>query len=235
MVAGHFNLRKWTTNGQQVAKIFDERIESAEHKVLWIIWNKTFDSVSIDIANNLSYLQGLKVTKRNVLKAMAKIYDPMGFLGLFTIRVKLLLQTIWEKYYEWDELLAGDVANSFQKWQTELETLREFDFPRCLSPSNEATNELHIFADASPKAFGVVAYVRVIIKSNEITTNFICSKNRISPIKQESKEITLPKLELTAALVAAPLKEFLLTALDFTVHSTTLWTDSSIRLSWING
>ncbi|XP_075150735.1 uncharacterized protein LOC142224836 [Haematobia irritans] len=54
-------------------------------------------------------------------------------------------------------------------------------------------------------------------------------------MKKTGKEITLPKLELTAALIAARLQHFLHDALKFTIHSITLWTDSSITLNWING
>ena len=54
--------------------------------------------------------------------------------------------------------------------------------------------QLHVFTDASIKAYGVVAYLQV----NEQMA-FVIAKTRVAPVK----ELTLPKLELMAALIAA--------------------------------
>lgn len=81
--------------------------------------------------------------------------------------------------------------------------------------------EIHIFADASNLAFGAVAYSRQTAGNGEFCTNFICSKNRVRPINEtrNSVELSLSKLELTTALMAARLKEFLRCSLNFELRA----------------
>jgi len=80
---------------------------------------------------------------------------------------------------------------------------------------------LHVFTDASLKAYGVVAYIQQ-------DKGLPLSKSRTAPLKQ----FTLPRLELKAAVLAAKLSSFVKTSLnlDCTVQ---LWSDSQIILHWI--
>ena len=47
----------------------------------------------------------LVLTKRNVLKKTASIYDLFGFLTPFVVRVKMLMQEVWMEAIGWDEEL----------------------------------------------------------------------------------------------------------------------------------
>ena len=57
------------------------------------------------------------------------------------------------------------------------------------------------------------------------------AKTRLVPLKQ----LTLPKLELMAALTAAKLSSFITDALKSNSCSINPWTDSQIVLHWIKG
>lgn len=118
-----------------------------------------------------------RATKRNVLQTMARIYDPLGMLGPFTVRIKILLQRIWKERINWDLSLSGYLLSEFQMWHEELSILKEYSMQRCLS-ANAGSVEIHIFADASPLAYGAVAYSRQTTGNGECFTNFICSKKR---------------------------------------------------------
>ena len=87
-----------------------------------------------------------------------------------------------------------------------------------------STAQLHVFADASIKAYGTVAYFQV----NKHTA-FVMTKTRAAPVK----ELTLPKLELMAALITARVSNFITTSLSLQGISTHLWADSQIVLYWI--
>ena len=83
--------------------------------------------------------------------------------------------------------------------------------------------KLHAFADACTKAYGAV----VFLCCSDHTT-FVVAKGHVAPLKQ----ITLPKLELMAAVVAAILTRFMIDSLrlDVVPH---LWTDNQIELFWL--
>ena len=89
-----------------------------------------------------------------------------------------------------------------------------------LSPATQ----LHVFADASTKDYGAVAYLQV---NNH--TAFVMAKTRVAPVK----ELALPKLELMAALIAARVSDFIITSLCLQGISTHFWADSQIVLYWI--
>ena len=74
-------------------------------------------------------------------------------------------------------------------------------------------------------------YSRCLNKSSNITTNFVASKSRVTPIKPT----TIPRLELLSNLLLARLMENVKRAfrnLGYTVK-TCFWTDSKVTLSWI--
>lgn len=78
--------------------------------------------------------------------------------------------------------------------------------------------------------------MRTTDNEGNITTRFLCAKNRVAPIKNNDRdELTVPKLELTAALVAARLLGYLRANLQIKFDEEFLWTDSRIALIWILG
>jgi ribonuclease HI len=81
-----------------------------------------------------------------------------------------------------------------------------------------------VFVDASPKAYGAVAYL-----TNGNQSSPIMAKSRVAPLK----ELTLPQLELMAAVVGTRLANFLFCTL-FPNLRVKLWSDSEIVLHWIN-
>jgi len=45
------------------------------------------------------------VTKQEVLKESSKTFDPLRLLLPVPIKAKIFMQTLWQHYVEWDELL----------------------------------------------------------------------------------------------------------------------------------
>lgn len=66
--------------------------------------------------------------------------------------------------------------------------------------------ETQVFGDASPLAYGAVVY---IVTNHPRQGHFLISKSRVAPIKK----VTLPRLELLAALVGARLLTYVAEAL----------------------
>ena len=94
--------------------------------------------------------------------------------------------------------------------------------------------ELHMFGDSSQEVFSAVGFLRaqVTCTSGEFITErgLVLGKARVAPMKV----MTVPKLKLQAAFLAAGLKREICRALTVTVDKVFKWTDSIIVLQWIN-
>ena len=74
----------------------------------------------------------MKYTKRNFLKKIATLFDPIGVLVPFTIRAKMLLQQMWMAVLDWNEELTESLTNT-AAWFSELPELTQLQIPRFLS------------------------------------------------------------------------------------------------------
>ena len=88
--------------------------------------------------------------------------------------------------------------------------------------------ELHIFADASEKAYGTLVYIKTI-NYGSISCNFVLTKSRLTPINKPS--LTIPRLELEASLIAARLFKTIVQEIKIPVSKISLWSDSTTVVS----
>ena len=88
--------------------------------------------------------------------------------------------------------------------------------------------QLHVFCDASIKAMCAVAYWRWRI-NNKVYVAFIAGKCRVAPVKV----LTVPRLELQAALLAARLADTIMKEHRLTAARRCFWSDSTTVLHWI--
>ncbi|XP_044316717.1 uncharacterized protein LOC123037926 [Drosophila rhopaloa] len=87
--------------------------------------------------------------------------------------------------------------------------------------------QLHGFCDASIAAYGACLYLRSEA-NGEAKVHLLCAKSRVSPLKA----LTIPRLELSAALLLAELIVSVKETIDFECDFY-CWSDSSIVLAWI--
>ena len=90
--------------------------------------------------------------------------------------------------------------------------------------------DLHIFADSSLKAYGCAAYFRVV-ENNNTKVSFVIGKSRLAPLKE--KRLSIPKLELQAAVTATRIKTKLLVEANFNVERIHFWSDSKTVLKYV--
>ena len=228
MSSARFNLRAWVSNSQELStttqqhKIADSSIPA---NVLGIHWNTTTDKLSL-IPKEMASMMTL-TTKREVLQGSSKIFDPMGLTSPVTIRSKLLMQKLWQRHTEWDEPLDNELHREWQTIVEDIKQLPHFTINRSYFTTtfDKHNVELHLFADASAKAYGSVAFLLL-----QQQTSFVMAKTRVAPLKP----CTLPRLELMATVVAARLAKFIITSLKLQGAPTYIWTDSQIVLYWIH-
>ena len=172
-------------------------------------------------------------TKRNYLRKITTLFDPIGLLAPFTIRAKILLQEMWTSGVELDDELTEPLVSDARAWFKELLDLRELQIPRCLVkkriPSEEMS--LHTFVDASEDAYGAVVYARSTYMDGSVSVNLVAARTRVAPILATS----IPRLELMGAVVGVRLAARIAGVLEIPGSCSTFWSDSVNVLLWIRG
>nr|GBL91479.1 hypothetical protein AVEN_254824-1 [Araneus ventricosus] len=72
-----------------------------------------------------------RTTTGDSSQAIGRIFDPVGFLGPFVLRVKLLMQEIWKLSLDWDDDLPECLSLALNRWCNEVPGLGELRIPRC--------------------------------------------------------------------------------------------------------
>ncbi len=110
--------------------------------------------------------------------------------------------------------------------------LSEFKVHRCIKPmdfGNPIHAQLHHFSDASEAGYGTVTYLRMQNDKNDIHVAFLIGKARVTPLKT----VTIPRLELTAAVLAVRVDLMLKAELRLQLQESVFWTDSTSVLKYI--
>lgn len=239
-----FNLRGWNCNNKDVlASIPEEKrsqntkVKLATHqkeKTLGLRWDPNVDTLTFNtdtkrVPNEVK-LSLRAPTKRETLSAVMSIYDPLGLISQYTITGKIILQQLWLKKIDWDEQLPSEEANLFGEWIRRLSDISAITIPRCYSlhATPEARIELHIFTDASEQAYAAAAYWRIEY-DEKVETIQVMAKAKVAPLKI----VTIPRLELQAALLGARLANTVVREHSWKARRIIYWSDSKTVLHWI--
>lgn len=146
-------------------------------------------------------------TRRGVLSTVASVYDPLGFVAPFILVGKQILQQMCRDKLSWDDTLPDDLLPLWESWHQDLKNLAGVKIWRCYAPPsfNVQHYELHHFSDASVTGYGVCSYLRAVSTSGEVHCTLVMGKSRVAPIKVT----TIPRLELSAAVVAVRISDML--------------------------
>lgn len=169
-------------------------------------------------------------TRRGILSVIASLYDPLGFVGPFILKGKCVLQELCRRGIEWDDPLPDDLCPQWVEWKMGLEGLRDVSISRCYHPKafgKVVGVELHHFFDASSVGYGACSYLRYC---NKVHCSFVMAKARVAP----SKVTSIPRLELSAAVISTRLSVLLKSELNMEIEEEFFWTDSQVTLTYIN-
>ena len=142
--------------------------------------------VKKDILIYTNTIQSNSLTKRGILSAVSQIYDPLGFLAPFVLTGKLLLQDICRQKRDWNDAINEELGMLWQQWLQQLDYLPELKVNRCIKPKmfgQPVKTEIHYFADASTKGYGVCAYMRIINIDDETHCSLVMAKAKVAPLK----------------------------------------------------
>ena len=229
--------RKWLSNSQKVLENIPDEDRATQLtlsdgslpsvKALGILWKAEEDILTFQPACETNDI----CTKRVLLKTVASLFDPLGFLAPFTIRGKVLLQEAWLAGIDWDETPNEQLVNKAKIWVSELIDLPKIQIPRSLCSQHKTlvSFNLHTFVDASKDAYAAVIYARNTYTDESVSCRIVASKTRVAPLKA----ISIPRMELMAAVLGTRLTKAVSEALEISINSVTLWSDSTNVLYWI--
>ena len=209
-------------------KVVEEEIVLPVERALGVIWDTRLDCFVYKVAK-----RDIADKRRKILSLIASLFDPIDFLAPFLVRAKLLLQQLWQFGIGWDETPPPEFLLEWSKLQKELDSLSEFLVPRFYRHVSDSPTviQLHVFGDASEQALCSVAYFRFSYANGSVKCAFVTAKTRVAP----KKPLSIPRLELQAAVLSARLSTVVIKEHDYRIDSTYLWTDSSTVFQWIRG
>ena len=227
-------VHKWNTNSREVLKSIPDELKAKTvedilkddlptTKILGLSWDAQRDVLffTIDIKepdeNDLC-------TKRQILKTLARIYDPLGYLTPFLITARVIFQKVWTERTEWDEPVSQELKLEWLAWHRQLKELRKITIPRFMGLEQDNRFEIHVFSDASKDVYCACVYLKVGDR-----VSLVACKARVTPLKAQS----IPRLELMAATLAVRLAKNVCAALDVDLKAVTFWVDAADILYWI--
>lgn len=238
--SGGFHLTKWMSNNKAllysipdserapVAKDLDlQPNELPVERALGVQWCTSSDSFKFKVQ-----LPDKPCTRRGILSVASSVYDPLGFLAPLLLPIKLILRELCKEKRGWDEEISEQSRRTWLRWLSDLDKLSELSVSRCVKPASFGPTEsaqIHLFSDASQDGYGVVAYLLLNNERGETQVSFLIGKSRVAPLKQ----MTIPRMELTAAVVAVKVDRMLREELQLPLKKSVFWTDSTTVLSYI--
>ncbi|GFU46779.1 integrase catalytic domain-containing protein [Trichonephila clavipes] len=123
------NLHKWSSNSPELlnssfssdVKHSFSTVIDLSVKTLGISWKPFEDCFVFKVFVSAKHIY----TKREVLSVIAKLYDPLGFLGPVIAKAKVFLQQLWQCKLYWDDLLPNSIANEWREFVTTLKCIEE--------------------------------------------------------------------------------------------------------------
>jgi len=102
----------------------------------------------------------------------------LGFIYPVTIRAKLFLWQFWQKHVDWEAPLEADLSTEWHTIAANITNATTLPFSckytASIPPAKNASTNLHVFADASLKAYGAVTY----LQQDEQPALLVMSKSR---------------------------------------------------------
>lgn len=236
-----FELRGWASNEPSVVNsVADTRSsdttclgKSEIERTLGLMWNHKRDTLSFNV--NLrntppEVVRGeIPPTKRQVTSAVMSIFDPLGFVSPITVVGKALIQELWRSGIGWDDAVSPEHNEAWRSFISNLQCLKNLEVDRYVPATTSKEGELHTFVDASEKIYAAAVYFVSTNATNNRVARLVTGKARVAPLKP----ISIPRLELQAAVLGSRLADSVKRESDYTIKNCYYWSDSKTVLAWI--
>jgi Pao retrotransposon peptidase/Family of unknown function (DUF5641)/Reverse transcriptase (RNA-dependent DNA polymerase) len=247
LLKADMKLCKFYTNSKNVASKIPRDLIAKEvkfedkdpffecNKVLGMVWDAESDNLTFKTKYNTfqDWKSACKIdvwTKRAILKTTASTYDPLGLLSPIIMYPRTIIQQLWAKELDWDTAVPEEIANKWEECLQNLLKVNIIRIPRWVYDNPFSNLELHVFCDASERAYATCIYTRVNSRGGTILTNLVCAKSRVAPLKNESVQ----RLELVGCVLGTRLLSATNIVYKVPQERVFYYTDSRNSLYWIN-
>lgn len=204
-----FKLQKWSSNSLKFIENFKQREKNELVEIdmkldrtvrtLGISWDTEMDILKY---NNRFFVHESSpkiFTKRRILSEIKKLFDPLGWLAPALVPAKMLIQELWLQGISWDKEVDPETERKWLEIRNSFEHVNDIHLNRWLNTNSKNMKDvsIHGYCDASTKAYGAVAYLRVRAEDGTIKTDIIAAKTRVAPVKP----VSLPRLELCGTVL----------------------------------
>ena len=240
LMAGGFVLHKWASNVPDLLSNLPDEVcskatqqhrisgDSLDEHALGVFWKIEEDCFSFTAEVKVG-----EKTKRGILSVLSSVFDPLGLVSPYILQARLLVQELCRRKLDWDDQIPDELCDDWSVWVQNLPAVRKLVFTRCVQPSwavsGVAHRTLHHFCDASEAAYGVCSYLVVESTDGRVESHLVMAKSRLAPLKH----VTIPRLELQAAVLATRVHEVLSQEFDLPLDPPVFWTDAAIVLAYI--
>ena len=228
---GAFNMTKFSSNspeflrqvpvedrGKSVKELDLNRDSLGSERALGLKWSMDSDTFLFQFNDKQK-----PATRRGVLSTVSSVFDPLGIVSPVTLLGRVLLQKLCAQSCGWDDPLSGVLLQEWQEWLARASELDQVQLGRCITgPVGDVlSTQLHVLADASETAYSAGEIV--------VFVTFLMGKSLVNPVRF----VSIPRLELAAAVLAVKVRRVLVRELDIKFDSVHMWTDSIVVLSYI--
>ena len=227
-----FEFHKWHSNEQTLeseanSEQEDEEksyareqlgVKPGETKMLGLPWDTLKDTMAVTFP-----AAPPDVTKRETLRFLSSVYDPLGIASPVSLIGKILYRDICDQRIPWDERVPEKLAEQWNKFEKSLTNMVQV--PRSLAAFREPITaiDLHAFGDTSGTGTAAAVYA-VVQQPSGTNQGLLAAKSRLA-----KKGLTIPRLELVSAHMASNLVANVKDALqDHSIRSVYGWLDSTV-------
>ena len=110
-------------------EVVDSKINN-EQKILGILWDEIEDNLVFRLDDIFKDATNVVPTKKNILSVISTVYDPVGYLQLFILHLKILFKMICKLNINWDDSI-GELLVEWKKLFENLKRCEEIVIKRC--------------------------------------------------------------------------------------------------------
>ena len=134
----------------------------------------------------------------------------------FLLNGRLIMQEAGRLNTGWDEPIPQPLQQQWMAWMNSMPQLTKVALNRCITPKDfgpTVSCQLHNLCDANEVRYGSVSYTRLCNAGGDVHCEFLFGKAHVTPMTA----VTVPRLELQAAVTAGKISNIMLKTLTMPV------------------